>query len=233
MPSKKMKRFEEELNIAIEFNKAEIIANLLKNNNANFIAKALRRLSTEKRKRFWQLFSSYSASDAANYLDLYSDNELLDLMAELPAPVVTQLFEHMHSEDRRLLVNKLPEFQQKKLAEHLPKQWGEEEKEAFQYALHSAGGICKSEVLKLPFDSTVADLAKLFTDQDENSDLLEWRYLFIHDEHQNYCGAIRTKELFLLKDTEKLNQHIDCSIEPISAESRFTGFKNTIRNINT
>ncbi len=137
----------------------------------------LRKLSDQQRIATWTLLSEVNPSLAANLLDHLSDPELLWLISQLSESSTIVLFQYLHSADRRLLLNELPSDLQKQLRQALPSTWKDEERAALSYPQDSAGGICKSEVLKLAADATIDSLSAILSAEEHNLDRLEWHYV--------------------------------------------------------
>ncbi|MEZ9938364.1 magnesium transporter, partial [Vibrio breoganii] len=89
-----------------------------------------------------------------------------------------------------MLINHFPTQKQEQLTEALPSTWQVEEKAALIYDPSSAGGICKSEILKLPATATVSKLSNLLADNEHSYEYQEWRYVYLYNNDGCYIGGI-------------------------------------------
>ncbi|BCN27356.1 magnesium transporter [Vibrio alfacsensis] len=188
----------------------------------------LRKLSDQQRIATWTLLSEVNPSLAANLLDHFSDSELLWLFSQLPENRAIVLFQHLHSADRRLLLNELPSDLTKLLKHALPPVWKDEERAALKYPQDSAGGICKSEVLKLEEDATVDSLSAILNTEEHSLDRLEWRYVYLHDTKGGYLGGLKIRDVLLLPRGAFLKEYIDATLPTISPETDLNTIKSTL-----
>ncbi|USD43870.1 magnesium transporter [Vibrio sp. SCSIO 43135] len=188
----------------------------------------LRKLSDQQRIATWTLLSEVNPSLAANLLDHLSDPELLWLFSQLSESNTIVLFQYLHSADRRLLLNELPAGLQKKLKQALPSAWKDEEHAALLYPQDSAGGICKSEVLKLAADATTDSLSAILNAEEHRLDRLEWRYVYLHNSEGGYLGGLKIRDVLLLPRGALLKEHIDKTVPVISPEADLNTIKSTL-----
>ena len=190
----------------------------------------LRKLSDQQRIVTWTLLSEVNPSLAANLLDHLSDPELLWLISQLSESNTIMLFQYLHSADRRLLLNELPNDLQKQLRQALPSAWKDEEKAALIYPQDSAGGICKSEVLKLSEDATIDSLSTILNAEERSLDRLEWRYVYLHDNEGSYLGGLKIRDVLLLPRGVFLKEYIDDTVPVLSPDSDLNTVKSTLDN---
>ncbi|CAM4161882.1 magnesium transporter [Vibrio neonatus] len=190
----------------------------------------LRKLSDPQRIATWALLSEVNPSLAANLLDHLSNPELLRLISQLPENSTIVLFQYLHSADRRLLLNELPRDLQKRLRQALPSAWKDEERAALIYPQDSAGGICKSEVLKLPADATIDSLSAILSAQEHNLDRLEWRYVYLHNNDGSYLGGLKIRDVLLLPRGTLLKEYIDTTVPTIGPDTNLNTIKSTLDN---
>lgn len=190
----------------------------------------LRKLSDQQRIVTWTLLSEVNPSLAANLLDHLSDPELLWLISQLSESNTIMLFQYLHSADRRLLLNELPSDLQKQLRQALPSAWKDEEKAALIYPQDSAGGICKSEVLKLSEDATIDSLSTILNAEERSLDRLEWRYVYLHDNEGSYLGGLKIRDVLLLPRGVFLKEYIDDTVPVLSPDSDLNTVKSTLDN---
>ncbi|WP_045406989.1 magnesium transporter [Vibrio jasicida] len=190
----------------------------------------LRKLSDQQRIVTWTLLSEVNPSLAANLLDHLSDPELLWLISQLSESSTIMLFQYLHSADRRLLLNALPSDLQKQLRQALPSAWKDEEKAALIYPQDSAGGICKSEVLKLSEDATIDSLSTILNVEERSLDRLEWRYVYLHDNEGSYLGGLKIRDVLLLPRGVFLKEYIDDTVPVLSPDSDLNTVKSTLDN---
>lgn len=188
----------------------------------------LRKLSDQQRIATWTLLSEVNPSLAANLLDHLSDPELLWLISQLSESSTIVLFQYLHSADRRLLLNELPSDLQKQLRQALPSTWKDEERAALIYPQDSAGGICKSEVLKLAADATIDSLSAILSAEEHNLDRLEWRYVYLHDTEGSYLGGLKIRDVLLLPRGTPLREYIDTTVPVISPDTDLNTIKSTL-----
>ncbi|WP_353499650.1 magnesium transporter MgtE N-terminal domain-containing protein [Vibrio sp. CB1-14] len=153
----------------------------------------LRNLSYPQRIATWTLLNEVNPNLAASLLEHLSDPELLWLFSQLPETTSLKLFQYLHSADRRLLLNELPTELTKQLKQALPTIWEDEERAALKYRQDNAGGICRSETLKLPSDATVDSLSARLSNEEHGLDRLEWRYVYLHDTEGRYLGGLKIR----------------------------------------
>lgn len=189
---------------------------------------ALRNLSDSQRIATWTLLSEVNPGLAANLLDHFSDLELLWLFSQLPERNTIALFRYLDSADRRLLLNELPSDLPTRLKQALPPIWQDEEREALRYPQDSAGGICKSEVLKLPANATVGSLNEILSTEEHNLDRLEWRYVYLHDTEGSYLGGLKIRDILLLPPDALLKECIDSTVPIISPNTDLNTVKSTL-----
>ncbi|MGR5060029.1 magnesium transporter [Vibrio rotiferianus] len=190
----------------------------------------LRKLSDQQRIVTWTLLSEVNPSLAANLLDHLSDHELLWLISQLSESNTIMLFQYLHSADRRLLLNELPSDLQKQLRQALPSAWKDEEKAALIYPQDSAGGICKSEVLKLSDDATIDSLSTILNAEERSLDRLEWRYVYLHNNEGSYLGGLKIRDVLLLPRGVFLKEYIDDTVPVLSPDSDLNTVKSTLDN---
>lgn len=190
----------------------------------------LRKLSDQQRIVTWTLLSEVNPSLAANLLDHLSDPELLWLISQLSESNTIMLFQYLHSADRRLLLNELPHDLQKLLRQALPSAWKDEERAALIYPQDSAGGICKSEVLKLAEDATIDSLSTILSAEEHNLDRLEWRYVYLHDTEGSYLGGLKIRDVLLLPRGALLKEYIDETVPILSPDADLNTVKSTLDN---
>ncbi|MFV8463712.1 magnesium transporter [Vibrio campbellii] len=190
----------------------------------------LRKLSDQQRIVTWTLLSEVNPSLAANLLDHLSDPELLWLISQLSESNTIMLFQYLHSADRRLLLNELPNDLQKQLRQALPSAWKDEEKAALIYPHDSAGGICKSEVLKLSEDATIDSLSTILNAEERSLDRLEWRYVYLHSNEGSYLGGLKIRDVLLLPRGVFLKEYIDDTVPVLSPDSDLNTVKSTLDN---
>ncbi|MFM2577402.1 magnesium transporter [Vibrio fortis] len=190
----------------------------------------LRKLSDQQRIVTWTLLCEVNPSLAANLLDHLSDPELLWLISQLSESSTIMLFQYLHSADRRLLLNELPSDLQKQLRQALPSAWKDEEKAALIYPQDSAGGICKSEVLKLSEDATIDSLSTILNAEERSLDRLEWRYVYLHDNEGSYLGGLKIRDVLLLPRGVFLKEYIDDTVPVLSPDSDLNTVKSTLDN---
>lgn len=190
----------------------------------------LRKLSDQQRIVTWTLLSEVNPSLAANLLDHLSDPELLWLISQLSESNTIMLFQYLHSADRRLLLNELPSDLQKQLRQALPSAWKDEEKAALIYPQDSAGGICKSEVLKLSEDTTIDSLSTILNAEERSLDRLEWRYVYLHDNEGSYLGGLKIRDVLLLPRGVFLKEYIDDTVPVLSPDADLNTVKSTLDN---
>lgn len=190
----------------------------------------LRKLSDQQRIVTWTLLSEVNPSLAANLLDHLSDPELLWLISQLSESNTIMLFQYLHSADRRLLLNELPSDLQKQLRQALPSAWKDEEKAALIYPQDSAGGICKSEVLKLSEGATIDSLSTILSAEERSLDRLEWRYVYLHDNEGSYLGGLKIRDVLLLPRGVFLKEYIDDTVPVLSPDSDLNTVKSTLDN---
>lgn len=188
----------------------------------------LRNLSYPQRIATWTLLSEVNPNLAANLLDHLSDPELLWLFSQLPETTSIVLFEYLHSADRRLLLNELPSELTKQLKLALPSVWEDEERAALRYPQNSAGGICKSEVLKLPAEATADSLSAILGIEEHGLDRLEWRYVYLHDSEGNYLGGLKIRDVLLLPRGVLLKEYIDATLPTIAPTTDLNTIKSTL-----
>ncbi|WP_394246447.1 magnesium transporter [Vibrio profundi] len=192
------------------------------------LASALRRLSNEQQISAWELLTGINPQLAANLLDHFSDPELLRLVSQLSENTTVILFQYLHSADRRLLLNELPFDLQKRLKHALPTAWKEEERAALIYPTDSAGGICKSEVLKLNEDATVDSLSEMLSAHEHSLDRLEWRYVYLHDSDGSYLGGLKIRDVLMLPSGASLKEHMDSTVPVILPDAGLNTIKSTL-----
>lgn len=190
----------------------------------------LRKLSDQQRIVTWTLLSEVNPSLAANLLDHLSDPELLWLISQLSESNTIMLFQYLHSADRRLLLNELPSVLKKQLRQALPSAWKDEEKAALIYPQDSAGGICKSEVLKLSEDATIDSLSTILNAEERSLDRLEWRYVYLHDNEGSYLGGLKIRDVLLLPRSVLLKEYIDNTVPVISPDADLNEIKSILDN---
>ncbi|KDN28727.1 magnesium transporter [Vibrio fortis] len=190
----------------------------------------LRKLSDQQRIVTWTLLCEVNPSLAANLLDHLSDPELLWLISQLSESSTIMLFQYLHSADRRLLLNELPSDLQKQLRQALPSAWKDEEKAALIYPQDSAGGICKSEVLKLSEDATIDSLSTILNAEERSLDRLEWRYVYLHDNEGSYLGGLKIRDVLLLPRGVFLKEYIDDTVPVISPDADLNEIKSILDN---
>ncbi|MGF1711273.1 magnesium transporter [Vibrio kagoshimensis] len=188
----------------------------------------LRKLSDQQRIVTWTLLSEVNPSLAANLLDHLSDPELLWLISQLSENNTIMLFQYLHSADRRLLLNELPNDLQKQLRQALPSAWKDEEQAALIYPQDSAGGICKSEVLKLTEEATIDSLNTILSTEEHSLDRLEWRYVYLHDTEGSYLGGLKIRDVLLLPRGVLLKEYIDNTVPVISPDADLNTVKSTL-----
>ncbi|MGR5530635.1 magnesium transporter MgtE N-terminal domain-containing protein [Vibrio alfacsensis] len=155
----------------------EKTAQLISQAESQQLASILHKLTNEERIAIWEMLIDVNPSLAANLLDHFSNSDLVSLMSQLTTSTTICLFQYIHSADRRLLIKELPHDLQVQLRASLPEAWKYEERAALSYPLYSAGGICKSEVLKIDSNATVDTLSTMLSAEEQNLDRLEWRYV--------------------------------------------------------
>ncbi|AIV05695.1 magnesium transporter [Vibrio harveyi] len=190
----------------------------------------LRKLSDQQRIVTWTLLSEVNPSLAANLLDHLSDPDLLWLISQLSESNTRMLFQYLHSADRRLLLNELPSVLKKQLRQALPSAWKDEEKAALIYPQDSAGGICKSEVLKLSEDATIDSLSTILNAEERSLDRLEWRYVYLHDNEGSYLGGLKIRDVLLLPRSVLLKEYIDNTVPVISPDADLNEIKSILDN---
>ncbi|MCG9581055.1 magnesium transporter [Vibrio tubiashii] len=190
----------------------------------------LRKLSDQQRIVTWTLLSEVNPSLAANLLDHLSDPDLLWLISQLSESNTIMLFQYLHSADRRLLLNELPSDLQKQLRQALPSAWKDEEKAALIYPQDSAGGICKSEVLKLSEDATIDSLSTILNAEERSLDRVEWRYVYLHDNEGSYLGGLKIRDVLLLPRGVFLKEYIDDTVPVLSPDADLNTVKSTLDN---
>ncbi|ENQ8702075.1 magnesium transporter [Vibrio harveyi] len=190
----------------------------------------LRKLSDQQRIVTWTLLSEVNPSLAANLLDHLSDPDLLWLISQLSESNTIMLFQYLHSADRRLLLNELPSVLKKQLRQALPSAWKDEEKAALIYPQDSAGGICKSEVLKLSEDATIDSLSTILNAEERSLDRLEWRYVYLHDNEGSYLGGLKIRDVLLLPRSVLLKEYIDNTVPVISPDADLNEIKSILDN---
>lgn len=205
-----------QLLFCVETQNADLLHKNIETTHSEALPSAFRMLSDHDRVAVWALLSSKSPKLAANLLDHFSDNEFLALISQLPLEVSVSLFEYLHSTDRRILISQLPHQLQSQLKRVLPQKWRNEEHAALIYPENSAGGICKNEIIKIRAEATVADLNAVLEEKEQNSDHLEWRYVYLRNEKGVFLGALKLKDIFLQSPETKLKEHVDPSI-PVAA----------------
>ena len=200
----------------------------LHNADSADLPSVLRKLTNEQRITIWELLTQTSPQLAANLLDHFSDSELLGLVSQLQESTTASLFQYLHSTDRRLLLNELPSELQRVLRHSLPKAWKDEEQAALIYPLNSAGGICKSEVLKLDENSTVGSLSATLSIDEHNLDRLEWRYVYLHDSQGSYRGGLKIRDVLMLPNSAVLKEHVDTTIPVTLPDADLNSIKSTL-----
>lgn len=223
----------EQLLICVEIQNAEQLQKHIVTANAETLPSTFRMLSDHERVAVWCLLSNTSPQLAASLLDHFSDNELLALMSQLPIEVTKKLFEYLHSTDRRMLITQLPAQRQSQLKRALPQKWRNEEQAALIYPEYSAGGICKSEIIKLHQDATIAVLRDTLKEKEQDSEYLdpeqlEWRYIYLHDDTKTFLGALRLRDIFLQPPETKLKDHIDPTIPIASPDQELYALKSIL-----
>ncbi|WP_353499636.1 magnesium transporter [Vibrio chaetopteri] len=192
------------------------------------LSSVVNKLTNGERVAVWTLLAGIDASLAANLLDHFSDNELVSLISQLPVETTLSMFHHLRSGDRRILINELPYDLQQQLKRSLPQAWKNEERAALNYASDSAGGICKSEILKMPDSATIETLGEILNAEEQNLERLEWRYVYLHDQEGNYVGGLKIRDVISLPGGSVLKNSLDPSIPVISPESDLTAIKSTL-----
>lgn len=187
-----------------------------------------RKLTINERAAIWALLTSNDPQLAANLLDHFNNTELISLIEALPIKTTIPLFQHLRSPDRRLLLNHLPAEYQSQLKLSLPSSWKYEEKAALAYSSKTVGGICKSEVLKLDQDATVADLGSALRAEEQTSGQLEWRYVYLHDERGAYLGALKIRDIFLRPYGAKLRDYLDLTVPVIAPDKDLHALKSML-----
>ncbi|WP_047042081.1 magnesium transporter [Vibrio mexicanus] len=178
----------------------------------------LRRFEQGKQIALWSALINHSPILAANLLDHLSDTDMISLVSALSQEDIVPLFERLSSADRRLLLGQLPHDKSIELKRLLPIAFETEERAALQYPTYSAGGISKSEVIKLHSDAVVADLAELLRKEDKYLERLEWRYVYLVRESGEFLGALKIRDVMMLPFGAMLRYHIDDSIPICSPE---------------
>lgn len=189
----------------------------------------LHKLSDNERTTIWTMMSESNPQLAANLLDHLSDPELIGLVSQLPERSSILLFPCLRSEDRRLLLSELPTELQSKLKRALPAAWKDEEHAALIYPSDSAGGICKSEVLKLNEDASVESLCEILsTEETLTFDRSEWRYIYLQSAEGKYLGGLKIRGIFTLPRDALLKDHIDATIPTILPDASLNTIKSTL-----
>ncbi len=192
------------------------------------IPAALKQLTENQRILTWELLSSVAPDVAANLLDHYSDTEMRTIVEGLSAKHIQGIFQYLRSPDRRMLINHFPSQKQEQLTDALPSTWQIEEKAALIYDPNSAGGICKSEILKLSATATVSKLSNLLADNEHSYEYQEWRYVYLHNNDGCYIGGIKLKDVFSLPYGSRLMDHIDTSLPVAQPEMDLRAIKSIL-----
>ncbi|AYV23393.1 magnesium transporter [Vibrio mediterranei] len=198
--------------------------------DATLLPHVLRKLTSDERVKLWQLVSEASPILAANLLDHFSDTELIHLVQALPLSVTTVLFQYIRAVDRRMLISHLPAEVQHQLKLALPPTWKHEEKAALAYPASSAGGICKSEILKVDESTTVADLGAILRAEEHSADRIEWRHIYLHDSTGAYLGTLKIRDIFLRPYSAKLSDYLDPSVPTVLPEQDLNTLKSILDN---
>lgn len=208
--------------------KAKRLNKLILEAEPSELSSVLRALSATQRTITWSLLGEVNPRLAASMLEYLSDTDLLVLFTHLPEGTSISLFQYLHSADRRLLLNELPSGLTRRLKQALPSIWKDEERAALRYPEDSAGGICKSEVLKLPADTTVDKLSAILSDEEHNLERLEWRYVYLHDVQGNFLGGLKIRDVFLLPQGSLLTDSIDTSLPTIEPDADLNAVKSAL-----
>ncbi|MGR5209540.1 magnesium transporter [Vibrio rotiferianus] len=213
---------------SLSSNNSKKLHKLISNAESQQLASIFHKLTNEERITLWEMLTDVDSSLAANLLDHFSNSELVSLMSQLATNTTVCLFQYIHSADRRLLIKELPHDLQVQLRASLPEAWKYEERAALSYSLYSAGGICKSEVLKIHSNATVDTLSNMLSAQEHNLDRLEWRYVYIQDEKGHLIGGLTIRDVLMLPTGAQLINHMDKSIPTILADSDLNTVKSAL-----
>ncbi|AJR08563.1 magnesium transporter [Photobacterium gaetbulicola] len=212
----------------IATNDTDRLLDSIQNTDPTVLPSVFRKLTDKERVVTWVLLNQGASQVAANLLDLFTEDEQRLLVSLLPTHVIVCMFRYLRSSDRRRLINELPSEIKLQLKQALPDSWRNEENAALFYSPDTVGGICKSEILKLGEDASVADLANMLHTEEQDSELLEWRYVYLHDALGCYLGAVKIRDVLLLTYDEKLINHLDRTIPAALPEQDIHSLKSIL-----
>ncbi|WP_210442411.1 magnesium transporter [Vibrio crassostreae] len=228
LPNTEAERLYSKLITAIQSSNSTDIIKQIDNANLTDLPFVIRKFSDQQREQFWVLICSQKPKLAADFLDYLTEPERELLFTKLPIDSAKDILWHMRSDFRRSLLRGLPKRLHQALEASLPETWENEEKASMSFPSGSVGRICKNEIIKLESWATISDLEAILREGEQSSELIEWRYIYLHDKRGNYLGTVKTRKLFLAQSWEKVVDHIDNSIPTVRADFDLRSLKSIL-----
>lgn len=200
----------------------------IKNADLVSISPVFRQLTEHERVLTFGILANNEPQLAANLLDHYSDAEVRALLVQLPKTTTQEIFSFLRSADRRMILRHFTQEEGEHLESAFPKVWIEEEKAALNYDIHTAGGICKNEILKLNSSATVSQITSILADDEQNYEHQEWRYVYLFNDNGSYLGAIKLKDIFSLPYNSHVKDYLDDSVPVASPELSLFALKSIL-----
>ncbi|MCF0242479.1 MAG: magnesium transporter [Treponema sp.] len=190
------------------------IRDALNDYHENDIAEAFQQLDTDGRKKLYRVLGTDKVSEIFTYID-----DVSDYLKEITPEQAADVLESMDADEA---VDALEDIENVEEREQIISLMDSEAKQDIRlinsYEDDEIGSKMTTNFIIIAKDFTVKQAMRSLCAQAEENDNINT--IYVHDENENYCGAIELKDLIRARETKPLEDIIQKNYPSINAKDK-------------
>ncbi|MDD5722198.1 MAG: magnesium transporter [Syntrophales bacterium] len=159
-----------------------------------------------------RLFSLLEVEKASDVIPELSDASREQILEDISDKKLAEIIDEMDSDDAADVIAELPEDQARAVLDGIEPEESRDLKKLLKYEEDTAGGIMQSELVKVPYDSTINNALNAVV---QASDEMEVYNVFVVDRDNTLVGAIPLQKLITSKRHSPAIDAIDKTIPSV------------------
>jgi magnesium transporter len=226
--SKKSKCTNQAILKAIESGAKDTLESLITGTTPSALAPILYNLDNQTRNQLWSELSTSNPQLCAVLLEHLSEGQQIDLIQSLEVKYSREFLPFVGSWRRRILLSQIPPKHRAQIISTIATVWNDREQAAIKYDDHVAGGISKTEIIKVESYATIQDVHGVLESHEQDLDHLEWRYVYIQDSEGLYVGSFKILDVFKYDPADLVIAHLDTNVPHVLPSMDFIQLKRTL-----
>ncbi|MCQ2597451.1 MAG: magnesium transporter [Treponema sp.] len=194
----------------------EEIRDALNDYHESDIADALQKLDEEGRKKIYRILGTDKVSEIFTYID-----DVADYLQEITPEEAADVLESMDADEA---VDALEDFENEEERDQIISLMDSEAKQDIRlinsYEDDEIGSKMTTNFIIIAQDFSVKEAMRSLCAQAEDNDNINT--IYVHDEDDNYCGAIELKDLIRARETKPLEDIIQKNYPSINAKDKIS-----------